>query len=148
VPEGVTVIEGAGQGAAAESILRALPDFFGLEEPLLAYVRAADELPTLVAHADGTAVGFVVLKRTSDAAMELHVMGVRLPWQRRGIGRALVERAAANARATGCSLLHVKTLGPSHPDPGYAARGCSIRRWASCRSRSFRRCGGATTPVC
>ena len=40
---------------------------------------------------------------------------------RRGIGRALVERAAAHARAEGRTLLHVKTLAPSDPDPGYAA---------------------------
>ena len=45
-----------------------------------------------------------------------------LPEQhRRGIGRALVERAAAYARAEGLTLLHVKTLAPSDPDPGYAA---------------------------
>ncbi len=66
-------------------------------------------------------VGFVTLKETSADALELHVMGVLPDWQRRGAGRSLVEHAASYARAEGFSLLHVKTLAPSHPDSGYAA---------------------------
>ena len=65
-------------------------------------------------------IGFVTLRETSADALELHVMGVLPSWHRRGIGRALVERAASYARAEGYSLLHVKTLAPDHPDPGYA----------------------------
>ena len=123
-----------GQGEAAERILRALPGWFGIEVALQGYVRAADELDTLVAVVARPAcggqirevrpdqvIGFVTLRETSEDALELHVMGVLPSWHRRGIGRALVERAASHARAEGFSLLHVKTLAPSHPDPGYAA---------------------------
>ena len=122
-----------GQGEAAERILRALPGWFGIEASVLDYVRAAEELETFVALVDRPAcgrrdevrpdevIGFVTLRETSTDAMELHVMGVLPTWHRRGIGRALVERAASHARAEGCSLLHVKTLAPDHPDPGYAA---------------------------
>ena len=99
-----------GQGEAAERILRALPGWFGIESALLDYVRAANELPTLVAHLPGPGcagrevradevIGFVTLKETSEDAVELHVMGVLPSWHRRGAGRALVERAAAYARA-------------------------------------------------
>jgi GNAT superfamily N-acetyltransferase len=122
-----------GQGAAAEAILRALPAWFGIEASVREYVRAADELDTLVAviarpACGGRAheirpdqvIGFVTLKETSEDALELHVMGVLPSWRGRGVGRALVERAASHARADGYSLLHVKTLAPSHPDPGYA----------------------------
>jgi GNAT superfamily N-acetyltransferase len=127
-----------GQGAAAERILRALPGWFGIESSLVGYVRAADGLPTFVAVLPDAArerekapdtrqvqpdwvVGFVTLKETSADALELHVMGVLPGWHRHGAGRALVEHAASYARAEGFSLLHVKTLAPSHPDPGYAA---------------------------
>ena len=127
-----------GQGAAAERILRALPSWFGIESALVEYARAADQLPTLVAVLPGPScdpeerpgsqqvrpdpvAGFVTLKETSEDALELHVMGVLPAWRRRGAGRALVKRAASYARAEGYSLLHVKTLAPSHPDPGYAA---------------------------
>ena len=127
-----------GQGAAAERILLALPAWFGIEQALVDYAQAADELPTLVAVLPGPScdreerpgsqqvrpdrvIGFVTLRDTSEDALELHVMGVLPAWQRRGIGRALVERAASYARSESFSLLHVKTLAPSHPDQGYAA---------------------------
>ncbi len=118
-----------GQGAAADRILRALPSWFGIEAARQDYVRAADELETFVVVAPAPAdvfgpdqvLGFVTLRETSGDALELHVMGVLPEWHRRGAGRALVERAAAYARAGGYSLLHVKTLAPSDPDPGYAA---------------------------
>ena len=111
----------AGQGALAEGILRALPDWFGIESAIVDYARAAHEGPTFVAEAGGETIGFVTLKQTSDCAAELHVMAVLAQWQRRGVGGALVARAAAYARAGGCALLHVKTLAPSDPDPNYAA---------------------------
>ena len=110
-----------GQGAPAEGILRALPDWFGIETALVDYARAADELPTFIAEEDERIVAFVTLKPTSAFAMELHVMGVLPAWHRQGIGRALVERAAVHARAEGAAFLHVKTLAASDPDPGYAA---------------------------
>jgi GNAT superfamily N-acetyltransferase len=110
-----------GEGAPAEGIMCALPDWFGIEAAIVDYVRAADELPTFVAEAGARIVGFVTLRPTSAFATELHVMGVLPAWHRRGVGRALVERAAAYARAEGCTFLHVKTLAPSDPDPGYTA---------------------------
>jgi GNAT superfamily N-acetyltransferase len=120
-----------GQGAAAEMILRALPGWFGIESALQDYVRAADELETFVALPPGPAcarklirpdkvIGFVSLRETSTDALELHVMGVLPAWRRHGVGRALVRRVVPWARAEGYSLLHVKTLAPSDPDPGYA----------------------------
>jgi len=123
VQAGDPIIRGplTGQGAPAEGILRALPDWFGIEAAIVDYARAADELPTFVAEADAQAVGFVTLKPTSAFAAELHVMGVLPAWHRSGVGRALVEHAAAYARAEGLAVLHVKTLSPSDPDPGYAA---------------------------
>jgi len=121
-----------GQGDAAERILRALPGWFGIESSVQDYIRAAEELETFVVIVSRPAcggrefrpdqvLGLVTLRETSEDALELHVMGVLPSWHRRGAGRALVERAAAYARAEGYSLLHVKTLAPSDPDPGYAA---------------------------
>ena len=48
-------------------------------------------------------------------------MGVRRELQGQGIGRALVAVAEAWCRRHDVDFLHVKTLGPSHPDEGYAA---------------------------
>ncbi len=111
----------AGQGAAAEGVLRALPGWFGIESAIVEYADAAERLPTFVVLEGDAVAGFITLRPTSAAAIEVHVLAVRQEHHRRGIGRALVERAAAYARAEGFLLLHVKTLAPSDPDPGYAA---------------------------
>jgi GNAT superfamily N-acetyltransferase len=101
--------------------LRALPDWFGIEQALVEYARAAHVLPTFVAARGGETVGFLTLKPTSSDAVEVHVMAVLPHAHRRGVGRALVERAALHARAEGFSMIHVKTLAPSDPHPPYAA---------------------------
>ena len=111
----------SGQGAAAEGILRALPEWFGIEAALVEYARAAEAGPTLVAEAGGESIGFATLAATSECAVELHVIAVLPQWHRRGVGGALLKQAEVHARAEGFELLHVKTLAPSDPDPGYAA---------------------------
>jgi GNAT superfamily N-acetyltransferase len=108
-----------GLGAPAERILRALPQWFAIEDALVAYARAAEELPTLAATHEGEVVGFLTLKRTSVVAMEIHVMAVLPAWHRCGIGRTLVEHACRHARADGCAYIHVKTLAPGEPYPPY-----------------------------
>jgi GNAT superfamily N-acetyltransferase len=52
---------------------------------------------------------------------EVHLIAVDPAWHRRGDGRALLRHAETALRADGVRILSVKTLGPSHPDPGYAA---------------------------
>jgi GNAT superfamily N-acetyltransferase len=111
----------AGQGALCEELLRALPDWFGIEEAIVGYRRAVDGLPAFVAEVDGHQDGLLAVRPTSACALEVHVLAVRPESHRRGLGRALVERAAAYARAEGFTLLHVKTLGPEVEDAGYAA---------------------------
>jgi hypothetical protein len=47
------------QGArVAEQVMRALPEWFGLEESLLEYVQAATRLPTLIASEGSLSVAF------------------------------------------------------------------------------------------
>jgi GNAT superfamily N-acetyltransferase len=109
-----------GRGALCEDLLRSLPDWFGIEASIVEYRRTVEELPTFVAEVDGEAAGLLALKPTSPAALELHVLAVRREHHRHGVGRALVDRAAAYARDEGFSLLHVKTLAPEIDDEGYA----------------------------
>jgi GNAT superfamily N-acetyltransferase len=104
----------------AESVLRALPPWFGLEEPIVGYIADARRLPTFVAVEGGRDVGFLTLVRRTPAAVEIHAMGVLPDVHRRGFGRALVEAAVAEAGADRMRLVQVKTLGPSHPSEHYA----------------------------
>ncbi len=109
-----------GQGAICAPILRALPDWFGVEEATRQYIADIDTLPTFLAELDGATVGFLTLKQHTPFAAEIHVVGVRPEAHHRGAGRALVELAEAYLRERGVEYLQVKTLSPAHPDTGYA----------------------------
>jgi GNAT superfamily N-acetyltransferase len=116
---GVEVVPGQ-DPAAVERILRGLPKWFGIESSLVEYVEAAGRLPGLLAYADGAPVGAIVLDRHFPTAAEMHLLAVERPRHRQGIGRALVAAAEERLAADGVTLMSVKTLGPSHPDAGYA----------------------------
>lgn len=108
-----------GQGPVCDRILHALPDWFGIEAALVAYTKAVETLPTLVASVGEHTAGFLTLKIHTSYAAELYVMGVLRRYHRQGIGRALVERAEEVLYNQGIEYFQVKTLAPSHPDPGY-----------------------------
>ncbi|HEY5271354.1 MAG TPA: GNAT family N-acetyltransferase [Anaerolineales bacterium] len=108
------------QSSVCIPILRLLPDWFGMEEAILDYEREIEHLPTFLARADGSVLGFLSLKQHTPYAAEILVMGVHPDVQRGGIGRALVDAAEAHARGLGVEFMQVKTLGSSRPDEGYA----------------------------
>lgn len=124
-----------GQGAACEAVLRALPDWFGIEESIRQYAKDVDGLPAFVAveadaapqratRAAGPAqrvVGLLAVATHSAQAAEIHVMGVLQDRQRQGVGRALLAAAETWLREQEVAYLTVKTLSATHPDPGYAA---------------------------
>ena len=111
-----------GLSAAAEPILRALPQWFGIEDATLSYIRDAGENPTLLATDPARAnlpVGFLTLMHHSPHAAEIYVMGVLPEVHRHGVGRALTLAAEAHLRDAGVRFLQVKTLSDAHPDEGY-----------------------------
>jgi GNAT superfamily N-acetyltransferase len=108
----------------AEAVMRALPEWFGLEEPLLDYVQAARTLPTLIASEATGDVGFLTIKQHTAGSAEILAMGVLPERHRQGLGRELIEAAAAQVRANDTRLLQVKTLGPSHASVNYARTRC------------------------
>jgi len=110
-----------GTAAACEAILRSLPDWFGIEEDIVSYAAEIETLPTFLSlDAEERAAGFLSLKQHYPQAAEVFVMGIRREWHRRGMGRALLDRAQAYLSERGVEYLQVKTLGPSHPDLNYA----------------------------
>ena len=109
-----------GQSAACEPVLRALPDWFGIEAALQQYAAEINLLPTFLASTPEGVVGFLSLKQHNPYAAEIYVMGVIQAAHRQGTGKSLVAHAEKWLLAQGVEYLQVKTLGPSHPDPGYA----------------------------
>jgi coenzyme F420-0:L-glutamate ligase/coenzyme F420-1:gamma-L-glutamate ligase len=96
----------------AESVLRALPEWFGVEEATRACIEDVASLRTFAAD-DGA--GFLSLKAHGRRAAEIHVMGVRPDRHRDGLGGRLVRTAEAWCAANGIEYLQVKTLAESSP---------------------------------
>ena len=102
-----------------ERVLRALPDWFGIEESNRAYLESLGRLPGAVAEVGGEIAGFIALEESNPLSFEIHVMGVEPVRHRKGIGRDLVRWARELAAGRGAHWLHVKTRGPLTPDPDY-----------------------------
>lgn len=94
----------------SRAILEDLTDWFGIPESREEYIRDSAQQPFLAALLDGKEIGFLCLKQTGKATVELAVMGVKKEFHRCGAGRLLVERAIALAREKGYSFMQVKTV--------------------------------------
>lgn len=102
-----------------EDILRALPNWFGIEESIVEYAKDIRKIETMVAREDAVVTGFLTLNQHNAHSAEIHLIAVRQEYHGRGIGRALVEHAEALLRERDVEYFEVKTLGPSRPDSYY-----------------------------
>ena len=96
--------------AIARKVLEALTDWFEVEESREAYISGCKDWTFLAAKEEEEAVGFLCLKETGKATVELAVMGVLPDHHRSGTGRLLVERAKEAARSRGFEFMQVKTV--------------------------------------
>ena len=94
----------------ARTILEALPDWFGIEESREGYIKESANLPFFAAFDGEQPIGFLCLKETGKETVELCVMGVLQEYHRKGIGRALFEKAKEAAVRMGYSFMQVKTV--------------------------------------
>ena len=94
----------------ARSILEALQDWFAITESREEYIRSSAEQPFFAAFRDNTPVGFLCLKETGDATVELAVMGVLKNRHRQGIGKDLFSAAKEYAVKQGYEFMQVKTV--------------------------------------
>ena len=98
----------------SREILESLPEWFGIPEAREEYIAESAGQTFFAAERDGSAVGFLCLKRTGPKTVELAVMGVRREAHRQGIGTALAEAAREEARRQGNTLMQVKTVAMGH----------------------------------
>ena len=113
----------AGEASACERILRNLPDWFGIEASLVAYVKdveTPETFETWVAAAGDRVLGFITLRRHNPHSAEIHVIAVEPDQHGRGTGLELVRHAERLLRSEGVKFLQVKTLGPSRESHAYA----------------------------
>ena len=110
-------------------LLRSLPGWFGIESSIADYVAKAHELPAYLAWpvsepggpvTEPQPAGVLLAARHFPVSAEIYLMAVAPALHRRGAGRALVGALEDDLIADGVQFLQVKTLGPAHPDTGYA----------------------------
>jgi len=119
------VTSGTPDPAAVERLLRKLPTWFGIEDSTIAYIEAARTMPAYLARPDGPQppghpAGVLLAARHFPCSAEIYLMAVDPDVHRQGAGRALVSALEAELITDGVQFLQVKTLGPAHPDAGYA----------------------------
>ena len=103
-------------------ILTTLPEWFGTssDEYIREYTRDVAHFPTFVARRRDSIAGFLTLREHYAEGWEIHCLAVERSRHRCGIGRRLVGHAEQWLRSKSVLILHVKTMGPSHPDLYYA----------------------------
>ncbi|SHD77974.1 GNAT family N-acetyltransferase [Schnuerera ultunensis] len=101
------------------SILRKLPDWFGIEEAIIEYVDKVKDTIFYAAFDNDKPIGFLSLKFNNEYTCEIYVMGIKKEYHNKGIGRELVERAISYLIKKNYKFLMVKTLGESHLDKNY-----------------------------
>jgi ribosomal protein S18 acetylase RimI-like enzyme len=124
---------------ACDAIIASLPYHFGLEEGRRECAKAVRSEAGLVAERGGAVVGFLTFQHRFDAATEVTWMAVHADHRHGGVGRALMDRLAADLEAEGRRLLLVLTVSPNDPPDDiadgyqatrafYAANGFALAR--------------------
>ena len=94
----------------SREVLEALTEWFEVEESREGYIRDCADWTFLAAKDNDRIMGFLCLKKTGNATVELAVMGVMKEYHRNGVGRKLVEKAKEAAKADGYEFMQVKTV--------------------------------------
>ncbi|MBO5266743.1 MAG: GNAT family N-acetyltransferase [Ruminiclostridium sp.] len=91
-------------------ILESLKEWFEKEESRNSYIEESVSQLFFTAKENDKYIGFLCLKETGEATVELSVMGVLRKFHRKGTGRALFEYAKNVAKECGYSFIQVKTV--------------------------------------
>ena len=97
-------------GEICNQILHSLPDWFGIEESIIQYIKDADAMPTMIVKDENNVIGFLTIKRHFSETAEIHCMGLLPQYHRKGIGKLLIKELENNLKNDGFKILQVKTI--------------------------------------
>jgi len=106
----IEIISKKEKAKICEDILRALPEWFGIEKSITDYIAGCQSMIFYAAKMDGEIIGFVAIQNHNTHVAEIYVMGVLEHFHRRGIGKMLVGKCEEYCKAARKELLTVKTL--------------------------------------
>lgn len=101
------------------TILRALPDWFGIESAIVEYVSQSQTMPFWVAVDSEQPIGLIALKQHNAYTAEIFVMAILANYHRHGIGRQLLEYVGHYCKEHRIEYLTVKTLAEENSNPYY-----------------------------
>ena len=102
-----------------DTILRALPSWFGNESAIVDYVKQIKTMPFYAVYDESNVIGFVAIKVHNPYTAEICVMGVLKDFHRQGIGKVLVEHCETFCKENNMDYLTVKTLDESGQSKSY-----------------------------
>lgn len=91
-------------------ILEGLPEWFEMPESRVSYAKESRELPFWADMENNITRGFIVMKETSNYAVEICVMGIKKEYHRLGIGSKLFEAFYQYAKGQGYEFIQVKKV--------------------------------------
>jgi len=108
------------KAAVCNTTLRALPNWFGVEESVAKYVEGVKNKPFYGLYDGDSAVGFVSILAHNPYTAEIYVMGILEGYHRQGLGKKIISTCEDYCRTHGMEFLTVKTLDASREDANYA----------------------------
>ncbi len=94
-------------------VLLDLPDWFGLPESTKTYIDDSRRLPLWVARKGEEIIGFISLTESSPETGDIHCMGIKKAYHRKGIGSQLYLVLEKYAKEK-YKYLQVKTVDEGH----------------------------------
>ena len=111
-------------------LLVTVPEWFGQPGSNAEYINAARNMETwTVRDTSDNVVGVTLVDRHFPHVAEIHLTVVDREVHGQGVGTVMMAAIEADSTAGGVKLLEVKTLGASHPDPGYARTRHFYEKW-------------------
>jgi len=107
------------RSSVCELVLRSLPLWFGIESAIVNYTRDVKAMETWVSYENDVPIGFVSINKHFSQSAEIHVMGIRQEFHRKGIGHQLVTAVENDLRVQNFKFLTVKTLSEARPNKEY-----------------------------
>lgn len=107
------VTDAAEKQDSVREILADLPEWFGLPESTQSYIEESKTALLWSAETNGETIGFVTLTETTEDTGEVHCMGIKKRYHRKGIGGLLMEALEQSGRET-YTYLQVKTVDQGH----------------------------------
>ena len=101
------------------SIIKDLPEYFGLPECNEVYAKGVREHTNFAVQHQGVFVGLLSLAFPYPQTGQIYWMGILRQHQGKGLGRSLVHTAVQFAKQKGAKLLTVETLSKKASDENY-----------------------------